>query len=135
MPEPVSVFLVHNGTIHMRALRFALEEQSVKLEQLESCLDVRRTLNKLRHSCVIFTDTVLPDGTWEDILAMTAKARFHSSVIVVARQLDTKLYLGCIEKGAFDFVVPPCSDRDLKHIFRCAVDGVVKRARTGLKEA
>jgi FixJ family two-component response regulator len=117
----------------MRALRFGLEVQSVKGQHVKSCQDLRRTLNEIRHPCVIFTDVVLPDGTWMDVLAISPNTRIPVNVVVVARLADTRLYVETIEKGAFDFVVPPFSDHDLNHVLRCAVDGVVRRARTGLQ--
>jgi DNA-binding NtrC family response regulator len=128
----VSILLVHHGTSHMGALRFALQAQSVKAQEVKDCQDLRRTLSGIHHPCVIFTDVILPDGTWEDILAITTKARMPLNVIVVARLTDTRLYLEAIEKGVFDFLVPPFGEHDLNHVLRCAVDGVVRRARTGL---
>ena len=134
MMEPVPILLAHNGSSYMRALRFALEVQSVKLQHVNSCRDLRRALNELHQPCVVFTDIELPDGTWMDVLAITAKKPFHVNVVVVARLVDTQLYVETIEKGACDFVVPPFADSDLNHVVRCAVDGVIRRARIGLQE-
>jgi len=133
MSGQVSILLAHNGTSHMRALRFALEEQSIKWQHVKSCQDLRRTLDEIRHPCVIFTDVALPDGTWTDVLAITTRTRIPVNVVLVARLADTRLYVEAIEKGAFDFVVPPFSGQDLNHVLRCAVDGVVRRASTGLQ--
>lgn len=117
----------------MRALRFALEAQSIKWQHVKSGEDLRHTLNEIRHPRVIFTDVALPDGTCTDVLAITTKTRIPVNAVLVARLADTRLYVEAIEKGAFDFVVAPFSGQDLNHVLRCAVDGVVRRARTGLQ--
>ena len=52
-------------------------------------------------------------------------------MIVVARVVDTRLYLDTIETGAFDFIAPPFVATDLQHVVRCALDNVA--ARRGIR--
>jgi len=45
-------------------------------------------------------------------------------VIVVARVVDTGLFLETIETGAFDFIAPPFVATDLEYVVRSALDNV-----------
>jgi DNA-binding NtrC family response regulator len=80
---------------------------------------------------LVFTDTELPDGTWVDILAEAGRAAQPVNVIVVARVVDTRLYLDTIETGAFDLIAPPFVATDLQHVVRSALDNVA--ARRGIR--
>jgi DNA-binding NtrC family response regulator len=67
---------------------------------------------------MIFTDTNLSDATWVDVLRLAA--RHLVPVIVVSRQVDFRLYVDSLERGALDVIVPPFVGAYLAHIVRCA---------------
>jgi DNA-binding NtrC family response regulator len=127
MKERISALLVHQQTEPLRGLRHALESQSVQTTRLRSCREVREALTSSYPPHLIFTDTTLPDGIWADVIALAAKAPLPVNVIVVARDVDTRLYIEAIEAGAFDFVAPPFSTPDLAHVVSCAADNVTAR--------
>jgi FixJ family two-component response regulator len=51
------------------------------------------------------------------------------NVVVVAPFVDIGFYLQVIERGAFDFIVPPLSDPELLHVVRIAAENAINRRR------
>jgi FixJ family two-component response regulator len=49
------------------------------------------------------------------------------NVIVVAPFVDISFYVRAIERGAFDFIVPPLSDPELLHVVRIAAENALSR--------
>ncbi len=54
-----------------------------------------------------------------------ARAPQAVRVIVVARVVNTRLYVEALEAGAFDFIVPPFEVPALEHVVTCAADRVL----------
>lgn len=119
--------LVHQQPEPLRSLRLALERQGVETARAQNCQEAWRIFSGANPPHLVFTDTALPDGCWDDVLALTAQAPQPANVIVVARLVDTRLYLEAIEAGAFDFLAPPFTDADLAYVVRCAADNVLGR--------
>jgi len=118
MPEKVTVLLVSDGREPFEKLELALDIQGVRTYRAESSAEVPVLLEQPESPQMIFTDTTLSDGTWADVLGLAA--RHKVPVIVVSRLVDHELYIQSLERGAFDFVVPPFVREDLAHIVRCA---------------
>jgi len=127
MRERVSALLVHQQREPLRSLRLALERQAVETARAQNCQEAWRILSGANPPHLIFTDTALPDGLWKDVLALAAQAPQPVNVIVVARLVDTRLYIEAIEAGAFDFLAPPFTVAELAHVVRCAADNVLAR--------
>ncbi len=121
MREKISALLVHDQDDPFRALKLALESQGIQTRRVRSCNDAFSLLVQPDPPALVFTDTELPDGTWAEMLSLAVKACDPVCVIVVSRFVDIKLYIEVIERGAFDFIVPPFGASDLSHIVRCAV--------------
>ncbi len=127
MKEAASVLFVHHESEPFGALEKALEGQSVKVCHASNCREASDLLENSKPPHLVFTDTMLPDGTWADVLGLAAKAPAPVSLIVVARLPDMRLYVEAIENGAFDFLAPPFVPSDLAHVVRCALENVVSR--------
>jgi DNA-binding NtrC family response regulator len=125
MKEKISALLVHDQPEPLRALEHALRSQSIKTLRARNYQEAMRVLGQENPPHLVFTDTALPDGTWADVLALASRGRQPANVIVVGRLVDTRFYIEVIEKGAFDFIVPPFAASDLTHVVRCASDSVV----------
>jgi FixJ family two-component response regulator len=69
----------------------------------------------------------LPDGSWEDLVLMAAKAPAPINVIVVSEVVDIAFYLEALQVGAFDFIVPPMSFADFAYVVGSAVNNAVRR--------
>lgn len=130
MSEKISALLVHNPGSSLGGLETALENQQIQTFRACSCGDVLRLLKKPDAPQLIFTDINLPDGTWADVLGLAEKARNPTCVIVVSPHVDIKLYITALERGAFDFIVPPFLASDLAHIVQCAAGSLFRRGPT-----
>lgn len=128
MKEAVSALFVHFESEPFGALEKALEGQSVKVCHASSCREALRLLQDSNPPHVVFTDATLPDGTWADVVGRAASAAAPVNVIVVARLVDISLYVEVIQRGAFDFLVPPFAAPDLVHVIRCAVGNPLNRS-------
>ena len=131
MMEGISALLIHQNSDTLRALKYVLEGQGVRVTQAGSRARAKRVLGGLNPVPLVFTDAQLPDGTWADILTLAEKAALPVNVIVVARVVDTRFYVETIEAGAFDFIAPPFNATDLAYVLRVAADNVIAR-RTAL---
>jgi len=76
---------------------------------------------------VIFTDTKLPDGTWQDALALGLKAAEAVNVVVVSAIGNMSLYMEVVENGAFDFLTPNIAPGDFPSLLRAALENAVAR--------
>jgi FixJ family two-component response regulator len=77
----------------------------------------------------VFTDVQLADGNWADVLTLASNATAPVNVIVVAHFIDMKFYIQAIERGAFDFIVPPFARLELQHVVRIAAENALTRRR------
>jgi DNA-binding NtrC family response regulator len=109
------------------AVKAALESESIEIHDVRTCKEVADWLQGGNPPHLVFTDTTLSDGTWADVVALAARAHDPVDVIVVSRQMDQKLYIEAIERGAYDFITPPFAVSDLEHVVRCAAWNVCGR--------
>ena len=131
MKELVTALLVHSAKEPLATLKGVLERQSVKTTLAQTCVEASKLLELGPVPHLVFTDTVLPDGTWERVLTLAGNAREIVNVIVVSALSDIRLYIETVERGAWDFIAPPFTEIELAHVVRCAVENVHKR-RTAL---
>jgi len=127
MTPGISSMVVHQNSETLASLTSALERQGMCVLRADSRARAIQMLGGQNPAPLVFTDTKLPDGTWADILAEAERAAQPVNVIVVARVVDTGLYLETIETGAFDFIAPPFVATDLEYVVRSALDNVAAR--------
>ena len=131
MKEKVTALLVHSDEESFATLKGVLERQSVKTTRAQTCAGALEILELDPAPHLVFTDAVLPDGTWEQVLALAGNAPEFVNVIVVSALPDIRLYIETVERGAWDFIAPPFAEIEVAHVVRCAVENVQKR-RTAL---
>jgi DNA-binding NtrC family response regulator len=129
MKESIRALLVQARHDPLDALRLALEEQSIDIVTARTCAEAALALWSNCPPHLAFTETQLADGNWADILTLAAKAPAPVNVIVVAPFADVTFYVQAIERGAFDFIVPPLSDPELLHVVRIAAENALSRRR------
>jgi DNA-binding NtrC family response regulator len=122
MRTKIRVLLIHPNDESFHWLEMALQQQGIQAWHAKGCRQAQAIFDQPDPPQIVFTDTTLADGTWEDIVNLAGKACTPVPVIVVSRSLDVGLYIKVLEEGAFDFIVPPISASDLAHIVRCATD-------------
>ncbi len=76
---------------------------------------------------LVFTDTDLTDGTWEEVLSLARKCEPAINVIVISRTVDVSLYIQVLESGAYDFIVPPFELAEVEHVIRNGMASVRHR--------
>ena len=129
MKETVEALLVQAKPDPSDALRLALEEHSLKIRTAHNCGEAALALWSAQPPHLVFTEVQLADGNWADILTLAAKAHAPVNVIVVAPLVDVNFYIHAIERGAFDFIVPPLSAPELLHVVRIAAENALARRR------
>jgi len=125
--ESIKALLVQARHDPFDALRMALEEQSINISTAKSCGEAALALWSECPPHLVFTEIQLADGNWSDVLTLAAKASAPVNVIVVAPFADVSFYVQAIERGAFDFIVPPLSDPELLHVVSIAADNALRR--------
>ena len=111
MRARIRALLVHYEEMPMTELKFVLDRLGIETSRARTCAEAEAALDGAEPPRLIFTDTVLTDGTWAKVTALAGKGRPALSVIVVSRQMDIPLYLDVLESGASDFIVPTLSGR------------------------
>jgi DNA-binding NtrC family response regulator len=127
MQERITALLVHDRPEPMAYIRRALECQSIETQSVRTCDEANQVLWGHQPPHLVLADTRLPDGSWEDVVLLAAGAPAPVNVIVVSEVVDIAFYLEAIQRGAFDFLVPPMSLADFNHVVRCAVDNALRR--------
>jgi DNA-binding NtrC family response regulator len=125
--KSIKALLVQARHDPLDALRMALEEHSIHISSAKTCGEAALALWSDCPPHLVFTEVQLADGNWADVLTLAAKASAPVNVIVVARFADVSFYVQAIERGAFDFIVPPLSDPELLHVVSIAADNALRR--------
>jgi len=111
--------LVHDRPDPLDLLKSALKELYVETYSVRNCEEARRLIPQTQPQ-LVFTDTVLPDGSWTDVIELAENASSPVNVIVVGTIKDINFYLTALERGAFDFVLPPFERDSLDFIVQSA---------------
>ena len=129
MIKDILALLIFGESTSPLDLRKALQRQSIKTRQVQSCTEAKQFIERGVRPDIIFSDTSVEDGTWADILSMVRKEPTSAEVVVVSRLPSTKLYMEVMENGGFDLIAPPFTQADLECIVESATVDVSKRWR------
>ncbi len=127
MNEKIKALLVQAQPDPCDALRMELEEHAMDIRIARNCGEAAMILWSDQPPHLVFTEVQLADGHWSDVLTLAAKASAPVNVIVVAAHVDVGFYISAIERGAFDFIVPPFAAPELLHIVRSAAQNALSR--------
>lgn len=111
--------LVHDEERPVAELEPLLESLGIEVLQARSCAEAEAALVCAEPPVLIFTDTVLSDGTWADVQSLAEHPGVP--VIVVSRFVDLPFYLEVLESGASDYIVPPFREADLAWVVESAL--------------
>lgn len=123
MRERVHALLVYDQEDPLAELKSFLDGKGIQTTRSRNCAEAEMALCWQEPPRVIFTDTVLTDGTWAEVKTMAERRRPPVPVIVVSRLLNIALYLDVLERGASDFIVPPFREADLDYVVKGALLG------------
>ena len=74
---------------------------------------------------VIITDVTLPDGNWCDIFKYLVDHNVDASVVVSSVRADESLWSEILWRGAYDLLVEPYENRELRRV----VEGALRAAK------
>ena len=134
MSDQFYALLVHDRPAPLESLKSALKQLSIQTYSVQSCEEAKRLLPQTQPH-VVFTDTALPDGSWTDVVDMAENANSPVNVIVVGANKDIKLYISALERGAFDFVLPPFELQALDFVVQSAGDNAKQRRHAQARSA
>jgi DNA-binding NtrC family response regulator len=119
--ERIIAVLVQDQNEVFGPLRLHLHQQRIPACVARSCADLLPLL--AQHGCqqVVSSDTSLTDGIWADVLVVSSRSCDLTPVTMVSRLVDVRLYMDALERGAFDFIVPPFNAAGLEHIVRSVI--------------
>jgi len=113
--------VIENRNTTVRGLSFALESHGIRTRRARSLREAGEIMKKSEAPRLVFTDALLADGTWLDVVRLANRRARTAKVVVVSPTADTRLYLEALEGGAFDCVAPPFTGADLLHVVSCAL--------------
>jgi DNA-binding NtrC family response regulator len=105
-----------------RALSGILEGASRPLAVLHSP-DCGQALAHLADSriSVVICETLLPDGSWKDLLACMARAEASSVLVVTSKVADEWLWAEVLNLGGYDVLAQPFDREEVTRVVRSAV--------------
>ncbi|MCC7176088.1 MAG: hypothetical protein IT159_12915 [Bryobacterales bacterium] len=74
----------------------------------------------------VLTEATLPDGTWRDMVGVTAQIKRKVTVVVTDLLADARFWVEALESGAYDLLPKPFSREEVQWVMANAV------ARSGL---
>jgi FixJ family two-component response regulator len=82
---------------------------------------------------LVISDLSLPDGNWCDVFRHLVDNGLHAAMVVVARQADERLWSEVLWRGAYDLLVEPFEDSDVRRVVEGAVRALhgVQASRSG----
>lgn len=116
MGERIKTVMIYDQPEPSETLKKVLKRLGMEIHHIHTCRQASRLFKQPNSAELVFTDTALPDGTWEDVLHLAQQTNVFLPVIVVSRTVDIDLYLKALESGAFDFVAPPFLSIDLASV-------------------
>jgi DNA-binding NtrC family response regulator len=93
--------------------------------ELHHVKDLRHARSRLGNDDypVILTDANLPDGSWPDVLDLAREKSPGTRVIVTGRFADSQLWIDALTYGAFDLLVQPFEEPEVRRIMNSACRG------------
>lgn len=134
MTDQFFALLLHDQPEHLEPLKAALKQLKVETCCVRTLEEAKRLISQT-HPHLVFTDTFLSDGSWVDVINLAEESATPLNVIVVSSCKDVKLYLSAIQRGAFDFVLPPFEQQSLYYVVQSAGDDARHRRHAQARAA
>jgi DNA-binding NtrC family response regulator len=122
-----TALLVRDPGKHWAGLTIALRDHSIETSEVRTCREAAKVLQQPDPPHLVFTAPTLADGTWKDVLQLASEAGTSVNVIAVSPVADMEYYITAMQRGAYDFIVPPFSHPGVAHIVRGAAESVWAR--------
>ena len=103
-----------------RSLVKCLEGCAIEVLPASDCREARRVLQTNPGVQILLTDVALPDGNWADLTAEAERRGTRTEVIICMRMADPMLWIDVLERGAYDVLVEPFHEDEVKRIVNAA---------------
>ena len=70
---------------------------------------------------VVICETLLPDGSWKDLLACMGRVRASSVLVVTSKVADESLWAEVLNLGGYDVLAQPFDREEVTRVVRSAV--------------
>ena len=118
--------LIHDREDRFLILKPALQGLGIAITRARSRRAAELLLCDSPAPHLVFTDVVLPDGNWMDLLDLTAKCKEKVNLIVVAPRADIGLYMDVMNHGAYDFITESFTVPEIVHVVRSGVENALQ---------
>lgn len=132
--KKVFALLVSEEDESSKTLKNLLKNHGIEIWTARTCEEAARLMDQT-HPELVFTSTMLCDGTWSDVVRLAEKTLVPMNVIVVGRCKDTQLYLSTLDFGAFDFILPPFEAVPIAFVARVAAENARRRREEQTRKA
>jgi DNA-binding NtrC family response regulator len=97
---------------------------------LHHAKSVRQARQKTQehHYTVLLTDSVLPDGTWLDVLHLSHESTSDLQVIVTDPKADARFWAEALNLGAYDLLSQPFYEPEVRRILSNACSRAAREA-------
>ncbi|MFB3777913.1 MAG: response regulator [Bryobacteraceae bacterium] len=103
-----------------RSLADILNCVGISVRQAATYAMARKVLERESFGAVL-TESRLPDGSWEDVVALVGKMRPGVAVVVADKLADAKFWADVLQFGAYDLLAKPFYPREVQRILCNAV--------------
>lgn len=135
MRGKVFALMVHERAHPCETLKPVLRRLGVDTFSVSSCAEAARLLEQTEPH-LLLTDTMLPDGTWIDVLNLAEDAAAPICTILVGTSQDPELLQAALNYGAFDCLSPPFDAEAVSELLQRAMlrvrAGRERHARAGV---
>lgn len=122
MKSKIRCLVVSKASDRYATLENVLGALPLKILRAGSCREADLLLCESTPPHLVFTEVVLDDGNWLDVLDFSRKPKQKVNVVVISPQANVRLYIDVMSHGAFDFVTESFTVPELVHILRTAID-------------
>jgi DNA-binding NtrC family response regulator len=102
-----------------------LDSIDIEAWPAETCQQARGLLQEKPRVELVLSDLSLTDGNWCDVFRHLIDNDIHASMVVIAGQADERLWSEVLWRGAYDLLVEPYEDGDVRRV----VEGAIRAAQ------
>jgi DNA-binding NtrC family response regulator len=131
MRSKIRSLMVSSRDVSFTAIESVLSALPVKILRARGCEQGGKLLCLPSPVHLVFTDAVLADGNWLDVLDFAQKSKQKVNVVVISPRADVRLYIEAMNHGAFDFITESSTVPEVAHVVRSAIDNACQARGEG----
>ncbi|MBZ5582554.1 MAG: response regulator [Acidobacteriia bacterium] len=110
--SPVSVLAILPSPEDRRSLRSIFQHSKWDLRVAENLQKARELLRRSL-SGLVLSDSSLPDGDWQDVLAEVRRTPSEPPLVVCSRSADERLWAEVLNLGGYDVLATPFETQEV----------------------